>query len=161
MAGIGFELRRLLRRQTYLGLLSAYGYASVVSSGPWLLSIVQGLVIALLLLLGADLVRALGLSPLYARLFYVDVAGAGLQVLLLAIVNVFFYLDQRRIVLGLSALLLVANAGLTAFTQSLGLAFYGYGFAGSMLLTAIVGLALLSRKLDRLEYETFMFQPFS
>jgi uncharacterized membrane protein len=39
MAGIGFELRRLLARDSYAGLLGAYGYAGLVSSGPWVLSI--------------------------------------------------------------------------------------------------------------------------
>ena len=35
MAGIGFELRRLLRKDTLLGLIRAYAYAGVISSGPW------------------------------------------------------------------------------------------------------------------------------
>ncbi|WP_226857216.1 exopolysaccharide Pel transporter PelG [Acidithiobacillus concretivorus] len=39
MAGIGFELRRILKRRTYFSLLQAYGFAGIVSSGPWLLSI--------------------------------------------------------------------------------------------------------------------------
>jgi len=39
MAGIGFELRRILKRRTYFSLLKAYGFAGIVSSGPWLLSI--------------------------------------------------------------------------------------------------------------------------
>ncbi|PKY12281.1 hypothetical protein B1757_00185 [Acidithiobacillus marinus] len=39
MAGIGFELRRILKRRTYLSLLQAYSFAGLVSSGPWLLSI--------------------------------------------------------------------------------------------------------------------------
>jgi len=39
MAGIGFELRKLLRKDSYFGLLRAYGYAGIISSGPWVLSI--------------------------------------------------------------------------------------------------------------------------
>lgn len=39
MAGIGFELRRLLRQDSYLGLLRAYSYAGIIGSGPWVLSI--------------------------------------------------------------------------------------------------------------------------
>ncbi|MGC9129213.1 MAG: exopolysaccharide Pel transporter PelG, partial [Acidithiobacillus sp.] len=39
MAGIGFELRRILQRKSYLAMAEAYGYAGLVSSGPWLLSI--------------------------------------------------------------------------------------------------------------------------
>ena len=39
MAGIGFELRKLLKKQSYLGLLEAYTYAGLIGSGPWILSI--------------------------------------------------------------------------------------------------------------------------
>jgi uncharacterized membrane protein len=39
MAGIGFQMRRLLARDTYAGLLEAYGYAGLVSCGPWVLSV--------------------------------------------------------------------------------------------------------------------------
>ncbi len=39
MAGIGFELRELLRRDSLWGLVRAYAYAGLISSGPWVLSI--------------------------------------------------------------------------------------------------------------------------
>ncbi|GAB5562303.1 MAG: exopolysaccharide Pel transporter PelG [Synoicihabitans sp.] len=38
MAGIGFKLIRLLDKQTYTGALQAYGYAALIGSGPWVLS---------------------------------------------------------------------------------------------------------------------------
>ena len=38
MAGIGFELRKLLRKDSLLGLVQAYAYAGVIGSGPWVLS---------------------------------------------------------------------------------------------------------------------------
>ena len=47
MAGIGFELRRMLRKDTLLGLVQAYAYASVIGSGPWVLSIVGILLIGI------------------------------------------------------------------------------------------------------------------
>src|SRR5487761_2003211 len=40
MAGIGFELRKLLQKDSYFGLFQAYAYAGIISSGPWVLSIV-------------------------------------------------------------------------------------------------------------------------
>src|SRR6185295_9817395 len=40
MAGIGFELRKLLERDSLTGLAQAYAYAAVISSGPWVLSII-------------------------------------------------------------------------------------------------------------------------
>lgn len=39
MAGIGFELRKMLDKRTFLGELGALFYAAMLSSGPWLTSI--------------------------------------------------------------------------------------------------------------------------
>ncbi|WP_395063544.1 exopolysaccharide Pel transporter PelG [Paraburkholderia silvatlantica] len=38
MAGIGFELRKLMRRETLTGVARAYFYAGLISSGPMILS---------------------------------------------------------------------------------------------------------------------------
>jgi polysaccharide biosynthesis protein PelG len=46
MAGIGFEIQKYLDKKNYLGLLGAYGYAGVICSGPWILSIITILVIS-------------------------------------------------------------------------------------------------------------------
>jgi uncharacterized membrane protein len=39
MAGIGFELRKAVQEASYLGAIRGYLYAAVISSGPWLLSV--------------------------------------------------------------------------------------------------------------------------
>jgi len=39
VAGIGFELRKLLRHETYANILQAYSYAGILSAGPWVISI--------------------------------------------------------------------------------------------------------------------------
>ena len=48
MAGIGFELRKILRKDSYWSVFQAYAYAGVISSGPWVLSILGILVIGLM-----------------------------------------------------------------------------------------------------------------
>jgi len=48
MAGIGFRLRNLMNSESYTGLLQAYSFASIISSGPWVLSIVGILLIGVL-----------------------------------------------------------------------------------------------------------------
>jgi uncharacterized membrane protein len=48
MAGIGFELRKLLRRDSYFSLLQTYAYAGIISSGPWILSIIAVIVIGVI-----------------------------------------------------------------------------------------------------------------
>jgi polysaccharide biosynthesis protein PelG len=40
MAGIGFELRKILKRDSLLATLHAYAYATIIGSGPWMLSMV-------------------------------------------------------------------------------------------------------------------------
>ncbi|MFC0694352.1 exopolysaccharide Pel transporter PelG, partial [Paraburkholderia humisilvae] len=58
MAGIGFELRKILKRDTLSGVMRAYAYAGLISSGPLILSIFGILVIG---------VMSLGLTiPRYA-----------------------------------------------------------------------------------------------
>ena len=40
MAGIGFELKKILKRGTFISDMRAFFYAALVSSGPWLMSII-------------------------------------------------------------------------------------------------------------------------
>jgi len=119
---------------------------------------VQGITVVLLYLLGAKILVWVGISPLYINLFQIDIVAVGIQVLLLSILNVLFYLDFLMIAFYLCFLFVFSNAILTFITIELGPQFYGYGFALSLALTSLVGLAVVSRKLDRLEYETFMIQ---
>jgi polysaccharide biosynthesis protein PelG len=119
---------------------------------------IQTLAVLATFVAGPSLLQWLGISQLYLPLLYVQVIGAGLQVGLMAILNVFFYLDQRRIVLYLCIEFVLLNILLTAITLWFGAALYGYGFALSVLITLATGLNLLSRQLNRLEYETFMLQ---
>ena len=119
---------------------------------------IQTLAILTTFVAGPALLDALGISQLYLPLLHVQVIGAGLQVALMAVLNVFFYLDQRRIVLFLCLEFLLLNVLFTAGTLWFGAALYGYGFTLAALLTLASGLMLLSRQLNRLEYETFMLQ---
>lgn len=119
---------------------------------------VQTLTVLLTMILGPYLLDLLGISRLYLPLLHVQVIGAGLQVALMAVINVFFYLDQRRTILWLCLLFVALNVLLTGASLALGAAFYGYGFALAALLTLSTSLILLSRSLDRLEYRTFMLQ---
>jgi len=40
MAGIGFELKKILRQDSFSGDVGAYLYSALISSGPWLMSII-------------------------------------------------------------------------------------------------------------------------
>lgn len=117
---------------------------------------VQGLTVVLLFLLAPQLLSWLGISSYYLPLFYVDLIGVSIQVVFMALLNVFFYLDKRAIVLALCVQFVALNAGLTLLSQYMGPSFYGYGFTLSLLICVLVGLKRLTRSLDDLEYETFM-----
>jgi uncharacterized membrane protein len=135
------------------------GMVSCVRQGLFEILKVQAVTLVGVFVAGPAILRLAGISPLYLRLLYVDAAGVALQVLFLAVLNVLFYLDERRMALVLSAIFAVANLSLSALTLRLGPQWYGFGFAGAALIAAVSGLPLLTGKLARLESETFMLQP--
>ncbi len=47
MAGIGFELRKYLDDDSFTGTLKAYGFAGLISAGPWVLSILGVMLIGI------------------------------------------------------------------------------------------------------------------
>ena len=120
---------------------------------------VQGLTLLLCAAFGHRLLAWVGISELHLPLFYIDATAVALQVILLAVTSMFFYLDRRRAVTLLTALLVVSNMSLTLVTQWLGADFYGYGIAIAMGLTSVVGLIALSHTFAHLVRDTFMRQP--
>jgi uncharacterized membrane protein len=49
MAGIGFQLTKLMQKRTLVGGLQAYGYAALIGSGPWVLSMMTLAALGLML----------------------------------------------------------------------------------------------------------------
>ncbi|MCQ1056966.1 exopolysaccharide Pel transporter PelG [Photobacterium sp. ZSDE20] len=119
---------------------------------------VQGLTLALLILWAEDILNFLNIDLSYLHLLYVDLVGVSLQVLVMAILNVMYYLDKRYSALFLTLLMAVGNFVLAHVSINLGPVFYGYGFAVTMLATTIIGLVMLDSQFDDLEYQTFMLQ---
>ncbi len=117
---------------------------------------VQGIAVVLIFIWAPEILGALGISHYYLPLFYIDLVGVSVQVVLMSIMNVYFYLDRRKIVLSINLLFFISNFVLTWWSQQLGPSFYGYGFAVSVILTSLVAMIILNRVLKDLEYETFM-----
>jgi len=142
--------------------LSAIGWRELLrfvhQRERFLSALVRPLVWLIVFAAGPAILSALDISELYLPLLHIQVIGASLQVLLLSVLNVFFYLDQRRLILLLCLEFLALNLILTAIGFWLGAAFYGYGFTIAVFVTLGTALLLLDRKLGRLEYETFMLQ---
>jgi polysaccharide biosynthesis protein PelG len=120
---------------------------------------VQGLTLLACFWFGRRMLELCGISPLHLPLFYVDAVGVGLQVVLLSVTSIFFYLDCRRTVVALTCLLLGLNFLLSWWSQQLGPAYYGFGFATAMALTSVIGLSILGRTFRHLVRDTFMLQP--
>jgi uncharacterized membrane protein len=119
---------------------------------------VQGMTIIILIGTGEHLLKLMSIPEVYKPLLSICLIGVGVQVVFMSILNVLFYFDQRVVAFKLSLLFLLANVSFTAITQYLGPSYYGYGFVLSLTLSSIVGFLILSRKLDMLEYETYMIR---
>jgi uncharacterized membrane protein len=117
---------------------------------------IQGLAAAVLLLAAPRILTLFRIPTFYSYLFKIDIIAVGFQVVVLGLCTIMFYLDYRKLVLALCAFFAAANLGFSIASQWLGPRFYGFGFAAAAGITSLIGVALLSTKLDRLEYETFM-----
>jgi uncharacterized membrane protein len=112
----------------------------------------------IVVVMGESILTWLGISTMYLPLLYIDVIAASLQMVLLGILNVLFYLDKRFIVLCLTGGFAVLNIVFTWISIQMGPQYYGYGFAGAVLVTVMVSFVWLTQKIEKLEYETFMLQ---
>jgi uncharacterized membrane protein len=127
-----------------------------VRAGLYEIIKIQVVVLLLIFAFGSNVLAALNISPLYMPLLTVDVIAASLQVVLLGLLNVFFYLDARRTVLKLCVAFVVLNGALTWITLQMSPNTYGYGFALALLILVVGAVLTLDRKFAKLEYETYM-----
>jgi len=119
---------------------------------------VQGVTVLLFFVMAEDIIKWLDLSPLYVHLYYIDLLATAVQVLFLATLNIFFYFNFLKEAFWMSFGLFALNSLLSLVTIVLGPAFYGYGFAIAIFVTTLFGMYILSNKIERLEYFTFMLQ---
>jgi len=117
---------------------------------------IQSMAILVIFVAAPALLNFFGISQYYISLLYVDLVGAGLQVVFLGILNILFYLDKRIMAMVLTGLFAGLNLVFTLLSVYLGASWYGYGFAVSLLVCVIIGMYWLDRKMSILEYETFM-----
>jgi uncharacterized membrane protein len=121
--------------------------------------VIQGTVSVFCLIFAPRLVAWARLSTLQIPLFRIVLIGSFLQILLCINVIILFYFDLRRSVLLVSIVFVVANAGLSALSIVLGMAFYGYGYTYACLIALMVAFHQLHVNVRDLEYITFAKQP--
>ncbi len=131
---------------------------TVIKGGLLEIFKVQGMTVIILLALDEHILSWVGISPNYHILLNIDLVAVGVQVLLLAILNLLFYFDYRRDALYLCALFALSNIIFTILSQYLGPAMFGYGFAAAIVLTTLTGLFVIVNRLNNLLYETFMLR---
>ena len=119
---------------------------------------IQAIATIVVIVAGRQLLQWAGISEIHLPLLSIQVVATGFQVVLLGLLNIFFYLDKRGRVLVLTSLFTVLNLVFTLISIQMGPYFYGYGFALALAVTIATGMALLDSDLDKLEYETFMLQ---
>jgi uncharacterized membrane protein len=119
---------------------------------------IQAITTIVVIVAGKQLLHVVGISEIHLPLLSIQVVATGFQVVLLGLLNVFFYLDRRKRVLLLTSLFTVLNLSFTLISIQMGPFFYGYGFALALLVVLALGMALLDKDLSQLEYETFMLQ---
>ena len=127
-----------------------------VRDGFFLIAKIQGVAVMVFYLLGPSIISTFGFSKAYVPLFHIDLIGVAAQVIMLVVLNVFFYLDKLRAACVLCLVLLTSNTVFTVFSIKLGPEYYGYGFGLSMTFTALLGVLMLARELKRFEFHTFM-----
>lgn len=143
-----------------LTAIRAYRSEMVVTAREGIYDIIkiQGLTLLVLIALGPSLLGLFRIPTLYFPLLAIDSVGVGLQLLVMAALNILFYLDRLRIAAAVSLAMLLANLAFSYLSLRLGPFFYGYGFVLAMLLTTLLALSGTDRVLDKLTYTTFMLR---
>ena len=120
---------------------------------------IQTAVVLLFFIAGSEILQFLGISKFYVHLLVIDSISVSLQMLLLALLNILFYLDKRKLALFLCVTLTVANILLSYLSIQLGPFYFGYGFAFALLITVVIGMKALDQVFKKLTFKTFMTQP--
>lgn len=129
--------------------------AKIIDNGRSFL-ILQGSLSLVVILLAPKIYDWFNFSYLQLGIFRLGTLGAFFSALNFFIVILFSYFDSQENMLIVTITMFLSNTVFTLITIMLGFAFYGYGFAFSMILTFAVGGVLLTRFLQKLHYKIFI-----
>ncbi len=102
---------------------------------------------------------AIGISALSLDIFMLLVMGAYCNIILLVIILVLLYFEDRRGALFISAAFLISNTAFTSGTIFMGERGYGLGFFLAAFLSLLTALVELRVYLRNINYHTFCGQP--
>jgi uncharacterized membrane protein len=120
---------------------------------------VQGFTSIFLCLIASDLARWVGLAPRWVLLLRIEMSAGIGQYMVFIFMLLLLYIDQRKPAMLLIGIYVILAGILSAFSLLLSESFYSLGYLVASMISAVLGWFLLSTRLSRLEYLTFMHQP--
>ena len=136
-------------------IVAKQGMINATRTGLWDIAKIQGLTVIFAIAFTPQILHILGYPISYARIFQFDVIGVSLQLLFMSILNVYFYMDLRRRSIFLTFIFFSGNTAFTWLSLQGGPFFYGMWFMFSLFITDIVGLFLLKKDLQDIDFITF------
>ncbi|NNM59041.1 MAG: exopolysaccharide Pel transporter PelG [Legionellales bacterium] len=118
---------------------------------------IQVIISTLCFFLGSIFLKLLHIDPFYIYILNILVLALGLSVMYWVLLEVLFYLNKYRYCTFICALFFFSNLIFTNISIKLGVFFYGYGIALSLLVTTIAAFLLINRAYKKLEYAVFAF----
>jgi uncharacterized membrane protein len=122
----------------------------------------RNLIFLQMAVLGASLLAApkllslLQMNFLQLGMFRFGLLGVSFHVLALFCMILLSYFDDRRTVMVLQGLFLVANFSLTLFSKSLGYSWYGWGYFASSVIVFVASATMFFYYIMKLPYHTFI-----
>jgi len=101
----------------------------------------------------------LGLSQLSMDIFNLIALGAYLNIMVMIVILILLYFENRSGALFVAVIFLLSNAGFTFMTLMYSESLYGVGFFASSIFSLIIALTELSGYLKNINYYTFCSQP--
>lgn len=117
---------------------------------------VQGVFTITALVMAVQILNFLNVPMVQLCIFKFGLLGAFYQFFFVFFVNILFYIDQRKSILGIYLLFLVLNSSLTYASIQLGFRFYGIGFFLAALITFFISAIVVIVKIRRLDYHAFI-----
>lgn len=124
-----------------------------------LYAILQGTISIVTILLIYQIADIFQLNPAQMGIFRVCILGSFLLMGLLMVINIEFYFDFQKDACIITGFFCISNFIFTLITYFIGYESYGFGFTASTFFSAWLAISLLYKKIQNLDYWTFMRQP--
>ncbi|WP_300368102.1 exopolysaccharide Pel transporter PelG [Hydrogenimonas sp.] len=149
-----------VRKDGTLALIEEYRneMATTIRHAMREIIVYQGIIDIIIFLVAPSIFHTLKIPMIYLDLFFVLTVGALLQLGFMSVLAILFYLDRRSEAMWLSILFFILNAFLTWQTIYMGPSWFGYGYAVSLLIVFSLGLWVLEKVMENMDYETFMLR---